>query len=134
MVLTSPQTINGVSYPAGTWMDVAMIANATIGSAHIANASITTAKIQDAAITDAKIYNLNAGKINAGTLDAARIGAKSITADKLEVNELSAISANLGTMVAYADINNKGGQRTVLTGSGMKVYYPNGQMAIKIGF
>lgn len=92
MVLTSSQTINGVTYPAGTWMDVAMIANATIGSAHIANASITTAKIQDAAITDAKIYNLNAGKINAGTLDAARIGARSITAEKLTVEAIDAIS------------------------------------------
>lgn len=92
MVLTSSQTINGVTYPAGTWMDVAMIANATIGSAHIANASITTAKIQDAAITDAKIYNLNAGKINAGTLDAARIGARTITAEKLTVEAIDAIS------------------------------------------
>lgn len=92
MVLTSSQTINGVTYPAGTWMDVAMIANATIGSAHIANASITTAKIQDAAITDAKIFNLNAGKINAGTLDAERIAASSITADKLSAAAIDAIS------------------------------------------
>ena len=45
MVLSTPQTIRGVTYPAGTWIDVALIANATIGSAHIANASITDAHI-----------------------------------------------------------------------------------------
>lgn len=128
MVLTSSQTINGVTYPAGTWMDVAMIANATIGSAHIANASITTAKIQDAAITDAKIFNLNAGKINAGTLDAARIGAKSITVDKLDVNELSAISANLGTITT----SNSNGTMT-LTGSKIEMKYPNGITGVFIG-
>lgn len=63
MVLTSPQTIGGVTYPAGTWIDVALIANATIGTAHIA----------DASITNAKINSLDAAKITTGTLDAARI-------------------------------------------------------------
>lgn len=63
MVLTNSQTINGVTYPEGTWMDTALIANATIGSAHIAS--------------------LDAEKITTGTLDAARIAANSITTDKL---------------------------------------------------
>lgn len=63
MVLTSAQTIGGVTYPAGTWIDVALIANATIGTAHIA----------DASITNAKISSLDAAKITTGTLDAARI-------------------------------------------------------------
>lgn len=63
MVLTTPTTIGGVTYPAGTWIDVALIANATIGTAHIA----------DASITNAKISSLDAAKITTGTLDAARI-------------------------------------------------------------
>lgn len=63
MVLTKTQTISGVTYPAGTWIDVALIANATIGTAHIA----------DASITNAKISSLDAAKITTGTLDAARI-------------------------------------------------------------
>ncbi|AGY48127.1 tail protein [Acinetobacter phage Presley] len=73
MVLTSPQTIGGTTYPAGTWIDVAMIANATIGTAHIA----------DASITNAKITTLDAGKITSGYIDAARIRAGSISADKM---------------------------------------------------
>lgn len=75
MVLTSPQTIGGVTYPAGTWIDVALIANATIGTAHIA----------DAAITNAKIANLDASKITTGYLSADRIAAQSISADKMTI-------------------------------------------------
>ena len=75
MVLTSPQAIGGVTYPAGTWMDVALIANATIGTAHI----------QDASITNAKIASLSAEKITAGIISADRIGANSITAEKVTI-------------------------------------------------
>ena len=63
MVLTSPQTIGGVTYSAGTWIDVALIANATIGTAHI----------KDASITNAKIFELDASKITTGVLNAGRI-------------------------------------------------------------
>ena len=63
MVLTASQTIDGVTYPAGTWIDVALIANATIGTAHIA----------DAAITNAKIATLDASKITTGVLNANRV-------------------------------------------------------------
>lgn len=63
MVLTSPQTINGTTYPAGTWIDTAIIANATIGTAHI----------KDASITNAKVANLDASKITTGVLNANRI-------------------------------------------------------------
>ena len=84
MVLTSPQIIGGVTYPAGTWMDVALIANATIGTAHI----------QDASITNAKIKDLNADKITAGTLDANCIGANSITAEKLVIGDTTNLWGN----------------------------------------
>ena len=57
--------IDGVWVPPGTYIDTALIANATIGNA--------------------KIANLDAGKINVGTLSADRIASKSISADKLVV-------------------------------------------------
>ena len=84
MVLTSPQTIGGVTYPAGTWMDVALIANATIGTAHIA----------DASITNAKIASLDASKITTGTLDANRIAANSISAEKLVIGDTTNLWVN----------------------------------------
>jgi hypothetical protein len=58
VVNSSPQTINGVSVPAGVYMDAAFIKNGTI----------TNAKIGNAAIDDAKIANLSAGKITAGDI------------------------------------------------------------------
>lgn len=58
VVNTTPQTINGVYVPAGTYMDAAYIKNGTI----------TNAKIGNAAIDDAKIANLSAGKITAGSI------------------------------------------------------------------
>jgi hypothetical protein len=58
VVNSSPQTINGVSVPAGVYMDAAFIKNGTI----------TNAKIGNAAIDDAKIANLSAGKITAGSI------------------------------------------------------------------
>lgn len=131
MVLTTPQSIGGVTYPAGTWIDVALIASATIGTAHIANAAITTAKIADLAVDNAKIANLNASKINAGTLDANRIGAGSITSAKLYSDTVSGMFANFGEFTAIDGVT---GQKTTMAGKGIKVYHPNGQLAVKIGF
>lgn len=129
MVLTEPKTMNGVTYPAGTWIDVALIANATIGSALIQDAAITTAKIKDAAITNAKIDSIDAQKIKTGTLDADRIGANTITADKMNVSELSAVSANLGTFTSSSD----DGSSLIINAKGLTIKYPNGITAIRIG-
>ena len=63
VVTTVPTTIDGIDFPAGTWINSAIIANATIGSAHI----------KDASITNAKIKELDASKITTGTLEAKRI-------------------------------------------------------------
>lgn len=67
VVTTVPKTIDGVDFPAGTWINSAIIADATIGTAHI----------KDASITNAKIKELDASKITTGTLDArfVRIGS-----------------------------------------------------------
>jgi hypothetical protein len=58
IVNTTTQTINGVSVPAGIYMDAAFIKNGTI----------TTAKIGNAQIDDAKIVSLTAAKITAGEI------------------------------------------------------------------
>ena len=58
IVQTTPTTINGVSVPAGVY----------IQDAYIANGTITNAKIGAAAIDDAKIGSVSAGKITTGVL------------------------------------------------------------------
>lgn len=98
LVTTSTQTINGVSYPAGTWIDVALIANATIGNAHIADASITNAKIKE----------LDASKITTGTLDAKRIRVGSSTLFDDGFNP----AANLQEAKSYVDAVEIGGVNT----------------------
>jgi len=57
-VLTSSQTINGVTLSPGVYIDGASIVNATITNAAIGTAAITSAKISD----------VSADKITAGTL------------------------------------------------------------------
>ena len=85
VVNSSPQTINGVSVPAGVYMDAAFIKNGTI----------TNAKIGNAAIDDAKIANLSAGKITAGFISADRIQAGSIDA---KIATLDAAVIGTGTI------------------------------------
>jgi len=58
VVNTTPQTINGVDVPAGTYMDAAYIKNGTI----------TSAKIGNLAVDDAKIASLSVEKLTAGFL------------------------------------------------------------------
>jgi hypothetical protein len=70
VIQATATTINGVSVPAGVY----------INAAYIENGTITNAKIGYAAIDDAKIANLSAAKITAGTLDAARIATGSLDA------------------------------------------------------
>jgi hypothetical protein len=57
-VNTTPQTINGVYVPAGTYMDAAYIKNGTI----------TNAKIANLAVDNAKIANVSVDKLTAGTI------------------------------------------------------------------
>jgi hypothetical protein len=128
IVTTVPQTINGITYPAGTWIDVAFIATATIGTAHIADLAVTTGKIADLAVTNAKIESIHANKITAGFIAAERIEGKSITADKLNVTNLSAISANLGT---FTSTNTSG--TTVISGSNIEVKDTSGRVRVRLG-
>lgn len=70
VVKTSAETINGVTAPAGVYIDAAYIRNGTI----------TNAMIGTAAIDNAKIASLDAAKITTGTIDAARINADEVAA------------------------------------------------------
>jgi hypothetical protein len=86
-VTTSAQTINGVSVPAGVYIE----------SSYIKNGTITNAKMADAAIDNAKIASLSADKINAGTLSADRITTGSLDA---KIANLSAAVIGSGTLDA----------------------------------
>lgn len=57
----------------------------------------------------------------------------SITAAQLNVNELSAISGNLGTMITYADPSKPTGARTIISGDKIEVYDDNNVMRVRIG-
>lgn len=79
IVQTTATTINGVSVPAGVYIDTAFIRDGTI----------TNAKIGNATIDKAKIASVDAATITAGFLSANRIDAESITADKIDTRGLT---------------------------------------------
>ena len=98
VVNTTTQTVNGVTVPAGVYMDAAYIKNGTITNAKIGNASIDNAKIAslsadkitagtisadllDASVINAKVTNIDAAVIGSGTIADARIG--NLSADKI---------------------------------------------------
>jgi uncharacterized coiled-coil protein SlyX len=62
IVLTTPTTVNGKTYPAGTWIDTAFIANATIGTAQISD--LTADKITTGTLTAS--ISVDTGKIYGG--------------------------------------------------------------------
>jgi hypothetical protein len=62
MVFTTPTTVGGKTYPAGTWMDAAFIANATIDTAQIRD--LTADKITTGNLTAA--IGITTGKIQGG--------------------------------------------------------------------
>lgn len=68
--------INGVTVPAGLYLDSAYIKNGSITTAKIGDAQIDAAKIKDAEITNAKISNGAVGSINIqdGAVTTAKIG------------------------------------------------------------
>jgi hypothetical protein len=84
IVQTSATTLNGVTVPAGVYMQ----------DGFIKNGSIVNAKIGNAAIDNAKIANIDAGKITAGTINTSRlnIDGSTLTSNNgvLQVNALNA--------------------------------------------
>lgn len=75
VIQVTDTTVNGVSVPAGVYMDGAYIKNGTITNAKIGNAAIDNAKIADASITTAKIQDaaINSAKIQDAAITTAKI-------------------------------------------------------------
>lgn len=85
------------------------------------------AQIDSAVIEQLTVANIDAGKITSGYLSSDRIEADSITADKLDVSQLSAIAADLGTIVAGlitgATIRTAAsGARSIMDSGGIRSY------------
>lgn len=77
--------INGVTVPAGLYLDSAYIKNGSITTAHIGNAQIDAAKIKDAAITSAKIGDaaITSAKIADAQITGAKIGDLQVSTLKI---------------------------------------------------
>ena len=122
VVNTTTQTVNGVSVPAGVYMDAAYIKNGTITNAKIGNAAIDNAKIAnlsadkitagtiaaarlDASVINAKVTNIDAAVIGSGTINSARIGnlsADSITSGTLSAARISSGTSTVGSSGTFA--------------------------------
>lgn len=72
-------TIDGVTVPAGVYMN----------AAYIRQLSVTNAMIANLAVDNAKIASLDAAKITTGYLDANRIEAESLDASKIDTRGLT---------------------------------------------
>ncbi|WP_324681643.1 TipJ family phage tail tip protein [Bibersteinia trehalosi] len=68
----------------------------------IVDGAVTAAKIAAGAVTAEKVVAgaINSDKIAANAVTSAKVAAGAITAEKIKVNNLSALSANLGTVTA----------------------------------
>lgn len=73
VVQTSDELVNGVTIPAGVYMD----------AAYIKNLSVAVARLGEAWIDDAKIVSMSAGKIVAGSLAA---GVEITAGDRLKIS------------------------------------------------
>ena len=149
VVTTATTTLNGVSVPAGVYINQAFIKNGAIGSAQIGNAAIDTAQIANAAITNAKIGSLNANKITAGTISADRIGvgtldAKIATITSAQIQNLSAAKIAAGTIDAsqvtlagvspsFAIKSASTGERMEINAGVIKVYDSSNVLRVKLG-
>lgn len=86
IISTGSTTINGVTVPAGVYMNSAMIGDATITNAKIGNAAIDSAKIANATIVDGDIANatITGAKIDSATITNANIAVGTITSANIQ--------------------------------------------------
>lgn len=162
-VLTTPQTINGVAFQPGVYIDGASINSGTVGNAQIGNAAIDDAKIANLSAVkitagfisadrvqtgslDAKLATIDAAVIKTGVLDVARIQDGTITNAKIG-NEIQSSNFASGTAgwridkLGNSEFN--GGSLTIrganttgrleLVGNRLFVYDENGAVRVKIG-
>ena len=120
-----------------------LIDNLAVTAAKVASAAIETAKLSDLAVTGAKIAagtitaneiaadTITANEIAASTITAAEIAAGTITANEMNVSQLSAISADIGSItsgtITGATIQTSSSANTgvKLTSSGAAYYGTN---------
>ena len=110
------------------------IANTTITGGKIATDTITASNIAANAITSSEL-NANAvtaEKINANAVTSDKINAGAVTAGKISVNNLAAISANMGTVNVGGNGNGNGvlyvndasgNTKVTLDSLGIRAYY-----------
>lgn len=121
IVYTSPGLINGVTVPAGTYIDTAFIGAATIGTAHIRDLNVTTAKIGNGQITTAKIGNAQVDTLQiageAVTVPTSISNENSFTANYTQFNQVPhnfednlAYWENLFGTIATVTLNRTGGK------------------------
>jgi hypothetical protein len=127
------------------------IAANAITAGKIATDAVTAGTIAAGAISADKLAanSVIAGKIAAGAVSATTIAAGAVSADKISVTNLSAISANLGTItggslnIASKFIVDSSGNATIkssttgerleITNSTIRVYDAAGVVRVKIG-
>ena len=107
-VFGSSGVINGVTVPAGTYIDTAYIPNGTI--------------------TNAKIGDLSADKITAGNIAADRMKANIVAAASGQFTSLSSISATIGVLRTATS-----GARTEIKDNLIEVYDANNRLRVRMG-
>lgn len=80
-VLTTPQTINGISVPAGVYIDGGSIVNGTITNASIANLAVNDAKIDTVSVNKLTTGSLQVGAVISSTSYSAGVSGWQIRAD-----------------------------------------------------
>lgn len=86
-VLTTAQTINGVAFDPGVYIDGASINHETVGSAQIGKE----------VVDDSHVANISAAKVKFGEMSGDRIGVNSLNSDRLITNTLAAKLAQITT-------------------------------------
>ncbi|HCW6388605.1 TPA: carbohydrate binding domain-containing protein [Acinetobacter baumannii] len=81
------------------------------------------------AINDAIIGNLSASKITTGQFTGDRIAARTLKADHLSAEAIDAIAVSARNVTITAS----DGSKTVQTGGLTEIFYPNGQLGIRLG-
>lgn len=106
-VLTSAQTINGVSCPPGVYIDGALLVNASVNRAQIAESAVDSLRIADLAVVTAKIANaaITSAKIAEASIDTAHIKAAAITT--AAIADAAITNAKIGDAeIGFAKIKN----------------------------
>jgi len=118
---------------AGSEVEAAALTG-TISETQIADNAISTPKLQAASVITAKLAAaaVTAGKVAAEAIESSSIKAGAVVASKIAVAELSAITANLGTVTAgiiQGPTIRTGtvGARVQLSSSGLQAFNGSGE-------